>query len=231
MTSDFFVNMAESGIFGIDEYTYVMLHCDVNPSGNTIFLDSSLSPLTITSEGNVYQDTAQYKFGGASAKFDGSGDALTFTTPNISSSAFCADMCVRFSTMGTIKTFFSIGSSLSTTTTGFALNTRANNHLAISSGDAVAAEGSTVLSADTWYHIAMVGNGGSSGSRNYKVYIDGTLEMTYTTNYSLNSTVRFGKNGTSSINGMNGWMDELRLSVGVQRWTTNFTPPTDEYST
>jgi hypothetical protein len=29
---------------------------------------------------------------------------------------------------------------------------------------------------------------------------------------------------------VNGWLDEFRVSKGVARWTSNFTPPTEEYS-
>jgi hypothetical protein len=27
-----------------------------------------------------------------------------------------------------------------------------------------------------------------------------------------------------------GWMDELRISKGIARWTANFTPPTEPYA-
>ena len=29
----------------------------------------------------------------------------------------------------------------------------------------------------------------------------------------------------------NGWLDEIRISKGIARWTTNFTPSSSEYST
>ena len=28
---------------------------------------------------------------------------------------------------------------------------------------------------------------------------------------------------------LNGWLDEFRISKGIARWTSNFTPPTQEY--
>ncbi|MEJ0012775.1 MAG: hypothetical protein WDM94_09155 [Bauldia sp.] len=43
----------------------------------TTFVDSSASGRTITANGNAQVDTAQAKFGGASALFDGAGDYLT----------------------------------------------------------------------------------------------------------------------------------------------------------
>jgi hypothetical protein len=29
---------------------------------------------------------------------------------------------------------------------------------------------------------------------------------------------------------LNGWMEELRITKGTARWTSNFTPPTAPYS-
>ena len=53
-----------------DSYTKLMLHMD--SSGNS-FTDSAASK-AVTANGNVTQTTAQYKLGGNSAVFDGSGD-------------------------------------------------------------------------------------------------------------------------------------------------------------
>jgi hypothetical protein len=30
-------------------------------------------------------------------------------------------------------------------------------------------------------------------------------------------------------NYFNGWIDEVRISKGIARWTSNFTPPTQPY--
>jgi len=54
----------------------LLLHCD-GSNGSTTFTDNSPSPKTVTANGNASVSTAQSKFGGASAVFDGTGDYLS----------------------------------------------------------------------------------------------------------------------------------------------------------
>jgi hypothetical protein len=61
---------------GIDAYTVLMLHMD-GVDTCTHFLDSELTPKAVTAVGNAQIDTAQSKFGNASALFDGAGDYLS----------------------------------------------------------------------------------------------------------------------------------------------------------
>lgn len=68
--------LAGQGGGGINSFTKLLLHTD-GTDGSTTFTDSSLSPKTISVFGNAQVDTAQSKFGGASALFDGTGDYLT----------------------------------------------------------------------------------------------------------------------------------------------------------
>src|SRR5690606_25450842 len=53
----------------------LLLHMD-GADGSTMFIDSSANGLTVTANGNAQIDTAQSKFGGAAALFDGNGDYL-----------------------------------------------------------------------------------------------------------------------------------------------------------
>jgi hypothetical protein len=62
----------------------LLLHCD-GTNNSTTFTDSSNAVRTLTAAGNAKISTAQSKFGGASAAFDGTGDYLT---ASYSTSAF-----------------------------------------------------------------------------------------------------------------------------------------------
>ena len=79
--------------------------------------------------------------------------------------------------------------------------------------------------ADTnWHHIALV-----KDATVYKLYLDGT-EIGTTTDASVDTfagALRVGSDGTSAFA---GYIDELRISKGIARWTANFTPPTRAYS-
>jgi len=86
-------------------------------------------------------------------------------------------------------------------------------------------------SVDTWYHVAVVRDGSSC-----KMFIDGDsktvtdYESGWGTWTSTNATLDIGLYGDGT-GIMYGYMDEFRISKGIARWTSNFTPPTSEYTT
>ena len=85
-------------------------------------------------------------------------------------------------------------------------------------------------SLNTWYHLAFV----RSGTTGW-FFINGdntnSVEQTAFSSNSLPdlaSSVYMGTNFQGNYP-LNGWLDELRISKGIARWTANFTPPTAEY--
>jgi hypothetical protein len=92
---------------------------------------------------------------------------------------------------------------------------------------------SNVVSAvikNQWQHIAVVGNGAADGSRNTKVYVDGVLKLTRTTNYNITQTddLRIGNQTNASVANGNyaGLITNFRWVVGTQVYTSDFTKPT-----
>ena len=84
-----------------------------------------------------------------------------------------------------------------------------------------------LFSTDTWYHIALVRYGTS-----IKLYVNGVSNISTSSSLGLvdNSvSLSIGSMLTGEYS-MNGYIDELRISKGVARWTSNFTPPTQPYS-
>ncbi len=79
--------------------------------------------------------------------------------------------------------------------------------------------GSTVLTADTWYHVAVV-----KSSTTTKIYIDGVERGTGTdsTTYTA-KPIRVGMD-YNAANGFAGYIDELRVS-NTNRYTGAFTAP------
>ena len=77
-------------------------------------------------------------------------------------------------------------------------------------------------------HIALVRTGNI-----LRLFIDGVQEggdqaFTGSVNDSAED-FRIGAAGEETVAPWTGWLDEFRLSVGVARWTANFTPPAAEY--
>jgi len=85
-----------------------------------------------------------------------------------------------------------------------------------------------LFNIDTWYHWAFVKNGSNVG-----LYIDGTLLVSNdTAAFEMPNVAKellIGQMGYTAGSSIDGWMDEIRISKGIARWTTNFTPPTMAY--
>jgi len=187
--------------------------------------------------GNAQVSTVQSKYGGSSVYFDGSGDsgriavnqpALQFGTSN-----FTAEGWV-YSTggTGTYQHILTGGTSWTTgsggiywyynggsPTLGAAWNQIATNP-AVNSG---------TLSINTWYHFALVRNGNTM-----TLYINGTsVSSISVTGVSLafNNQSRTNIGGGGWDNDFAGYIDDLRVTNGIARYTSNFTPPTQAFPT
>ena len=99
------------------------------------------------------------------------------------------------------------------------------------SGDALAyydaAAGAAINTAwlptiNTWYHIALSRSGSST-----RLFIDGVAGTTYSTirPYAASYRLFIGKDSASDSYPFTGYLDDIRITKGVARYTTNFTPP------
>ena len=79
-------------------------------------------------------------------------------------------------------------------------------------------------SVNTWYHFAVVKYNGTT-----TLYIDGSSTGTYTDSldYVGNSTAMIGNYNANSAYGINGYIEDFRVTRGLARYTANFTPPTE----
>lgn len=80
----------------------------------------------------------------------------------------------------------------------------------------------------TWAHIVLVRSGD-----NFVIYVNGINKASRTLSGALPQTsgVKVGTYlyGTTNYR-YKGYIDELRISKGVARWTTDFAPPTQAYT-
>jgi hypothetical protein len=78
-------------------------------------------------------------------------------------------------------------------------------------------DGTYSWSTGQWYHVAWVRNGST-----VTVYRDGTSLGSTTDSKTLNDSA----NGITLGSSLNAYVDDLRITVGVARYTANFTAPT-----
>jgi len=208
----------------VDIATVLLLHCD-GTDASTSFPDSSPANHTVTAGGNCQVDTAQFKFGTGSALFDGNGDYLTSADSpdwDFSTGNFTIDFWVRFNTTGN-NAFIDRGNGVN----GYTLELQGGGALAWAGGGAGVKTETWTPSTGTWYHIAVV-----KVSSTLHFYIDGTELGSGTSDsndYTYSTDLFIGQLATG-IRFMDGWMDEIRITKGIARWTSNFTPPTRAYA-
>lgn len=203
---------------------------------STTFTDSELTPKTVTANGNAQIDTAQSVFGGASGLFDGTGDYLSADDSAdwaFGTGDFTIDFWVRFNTLPILSAWMMLYNQYVDSTHRFILGLENNNPLGIvwtvkNNADTVISV-STSISLNTWYHVALARSGNT-----WYVFQNGTQvgsSGSYSTAVSdLAAPLLISQYISGFAFNLDGWLDEYRVSKGVARWTSNFTPPTAPYN-
>lgn len=201
----------------------------------TTFVDSSINKSAITPYGNAKTVTTQSKIGGSSAYFDGSGDYLFIDNPeafNVLNLAFSIECWIYVTGTPSTSADIATNNDISKNGWGFRLNSNMKiyfiyNFSASSSGGSSIVS-TTTLSLNTWYHIAGV----KQGSNTY-LFVNGVLEATAnvgtTAQYNTNIGLSIGRNTTNSSWYYTGYINDLRVTKGIVRYTTNFTPPNQRF--
>jgi hypothetical protein len=196
-------------------------------NGSTTFTDLSSSPKTITAYGDAKISTAQKKYGTGSIAFDGTGDWLTLDGSSnfaYGTGDFTIEVWIQTSNWGSGTTIFYDQRPLSTDGNYPCIYTQAGQlRYFVNSADRIT--GST-LTTNTWYHIAVCRSGTSTkmflnGVQDGSTYSDST---TYINGASRPIIATRGYN--PGDNTFLGYIDDLRITKGIARYTTSFTPPT-----
>jgi hypothetical protein len=195
----------------------LLLHMN-GSNGSTTFTDSSSNALTVTANGSTQISTAQSKFGGASAYFDGTLDRLDTGTGLGPLQMGTGDF--------TVEAFIRPESSVTGYKGLIGVTSNYANTLYIYNGQLLWYNSGTAagtIAVDTWYHVAA-----SREGTNLRVFIDGTLVDTSTNSDDITSGARLtvGDSGFRANENFQGWIDELRITKGVARYIANFTAPT-----
>jgi Concanavalin A-like lectin/glucanases superfamily len=199
----------------------VLLHME-GSNGGGVFTDDSQYAQTISSGSGVLTKTDQFVFGSSSGYWStgvvtlqyGSGSHIDFGTGD-----FTIEARVRFFSVGSQQHLFDARNAGNTlggllyVTSGDVLTYYSN-----SAGGALIS-GATVTSG-VWYAIALSRVSGST-----KLFVDGTQSgSTYTDSVNWNqTTMNLGLSVTSTAPFF-GWMDEVRITKGVGRYSSNYTP-------
>lgn len=202
----------------------LLLHGD-GTNGSTTVSDSSLSAKTVTVYGGAAISTAQSKFGGSSLYLDGAGDYIG-VAPHadfaFGTGDFTVECWVRVTTLAQEHTVVEMRPATTNGAYGtIAIPTDGSILYAANSGVRIQSAASAI-STNTWYHVAVARSGTST-----KMFLGGTqVSSTWTDSLDYATTgLVAGRNAFSSALDMTGYIDDLRVTKGVARYTAAFTPP------
>lgn len=199
---------------------------DASPS----FIDSSASAKTITANGNAKLSTAAAKFGSACGLFDGVGDYLS--VPNhadfdFGSGNFTIEGWVRRQALPDVV--FGLVSKRSSTANFAPFNLEMKNTGALTAqvsttgSSWVTISGSIGMPLNVYPHIALVRDGVT-----LRLFVDGVPDGTAAVSGALMTNADpliIGAASSAAEFGFDGRLDEFRITKGVARYTSAFTPP------
>jgi hypothetical protein len=192
-------------------------------ANNYGIIDNSNFNNIITRNGNATQGTfSPYSVTGWSNYFDGSGDSLTLTATGATfgTGDFTIE-CWIYRTSSTVdESIFVQGVS---GTGGFGLGVYTQKiRVRTPSIQDNSQLGATTINQGTWYHVALSRSGTTT-----KLYINGTLDLTITSDSSNETTTSWniGHYGSNDYV-FTGYISNLRVITGTALYTTAFTTPT-----
>lgn len=211
----------------------LLLHFDA-ADGTTAAVDSSSSPKTVTAIGAAQIDTAQSKFGGSSALFDGTDDYFSLAAS--ATWRLAGDFTVEFFYRPANLTAFRniVGAAIAGGKHGWGLNTSNVGQWAMltGNGSVITVTTGTAATLNAWQHVALVRSGTT-----VTMYIDGVAAASVSNSSFGTGDFPLRVGGAWGISGGNwsdqneslGHIDEVRITHGVARYTAAFTPPTQAF--
>lgn len=206
----------------------LLLHGD-GTNGQTTTVDSSSYARTITTSNGATLSTTQAKYGTASMAFTGSGNQA-FTAAlsgdfNFGTGDFTVELWVNNTSLSTAPYYIanhdgSFGWYLSNSSGGAA------NWGWMANGGTSGSAGLGNVGTAAWTHLAVSRVSGVL----YKSVGGVVTSVAHTVNYGTVTTnpLAVGRDSTSG-NNVNGWIDDVRITKGIGRYTANFTPPTSAF--
>jgi hypothetical protein len=178
--------------------------------------------------GNAQVSTSIRRYGLSSIAFDGSGDSLDVkpTTPNLFSQrgAYTIEMWIYPTNLSVAQYFYSQNTGnflqFAISSSGFLQVDR--------SGVGVAITSSSSLTINTWQYVTLVSDG-----TNLRLYVDGVQTgSTVSVGTQVDPSSQIIRIGAYQNSGgaptfpFYGNIQDFRITRGIARYTTTFTPPT-----
>lgn len=204
----------------------LLLHMD-GANASTTFTDSSSGARTMTAHGGAAISTAQSEFGGASGTFPSNGSYVS--TPNNAAFQFGTG---DFTIEGWVRpTAFTnaegivIGLVQVGTNNLWFLCTNTAGKLKYQNNPINVVTTVAAMTLNTWNHVAVTRSGTTT-----RIFLNGNLEASVSDSFNYGNSPSFsltvgGDNVGATSAQFFGFLDDMRVTKGVARYTASFTPP------
>ncbi len=206
----------------------LLLHFN-GANGSTSFPDSSSRARSVSRSGDTVISTAQSVFGGASANFDNGGDYLAVAA----SSAWSfqtGDLTVECWIRPSGSAIDFVIDNRDSGGTGWAMYISSTNTLVLqgTAGSPNFLESAaSAITRGSWQHIAWTRASGVN-----RIFVAGVQVATNSTTTCGNSSgiaLNIGRRQNANDLFFEGYIDDLRVTKGVARYTGSFTPPAAQF--
>jgi hypothetical protein len=181
---------------------------------------------TITINGNTALSSSQAKFGANSIYFDGSGDYLQLASSeyfNFADGDFTVECLAYITSFSSNGTFIDLRSGTGANN-NFQLGHNTANGLSFNTSNG-ATTVTHALSLNTWHYITLVRDSGV-----IKLFVDGVLLKTVSYSHTMSAGYLYvGRYSLITTADFKGYMEQIRITKGVARYTASFTPPTEPF--
>lgn len=228
-----FTGYMAGGVVGDPYFADVQLLLHGNGTdGSTTFTDSSSYGRTVSIGGGSPQiSTTQSKFGGASIRGGAHPTRLNATLSGIAADeAWTVELWYYRKANGDYHAFFEDNEMWVFLRTP---NNSGNYEFAFFKGSMLTYT-TAVVPLNTWTHLACCVEKTAPTNWRVRLFVDGTLDVTYNTSSSLalqtgSPAINIGRSNGAGFAAFDGYIDEYRLTVGVARYTASFTAPAAPY--
>ena len=175
-------------------------------------------------------DTAESRFGGASALFDDLQTTIISAADSgdwhFGAKEFTAEAWVRFASVSSYSAFFAQFDSANNQISWLLDWTTANELRFLYSPDGtldntVRIAASWTPAVNTWYHVAV----DRDSSQNLRIYVDGNVLINTVVSTAFHDSTHMLRLGVWH----NGWIDEVRITKGVAQYGGSFIPPDEPF--
>jgi hypothetical protein len=164
--------------------------------------------------GNVAISTAQSKYYGSSAYFDGSGDYIDTNISNdfaFGTGDWTFEYWIYQTTLGTRL--------IESSTNSDNMDTGPSGAISYWNGSSNVVSANGVLTINNWFHIALVRYNGTA-----TVYVNGVSVLTQSSTPNTTTPRKYWIGGLNQTT-FQGYMNDLRFYKGIAKYTGTFTPP------